>query len=251
MKSVLIVDDDPALVELLKAYLEARSGCKVRSAADGKKALDEILNERPDLVITDIYMPEMDGFQLIERLKSMRVSVPVVIISGMYGKEDARRAEELGIRHVLEKPFNFESLNQAVDLALGRSAEAEGRQKPRFPVRLIVQYVVAEKEKKVTYETETVNCSMGGLCLKWYLPFGRIWSQEARQPKGRPSPASPPTLDLTLRDPRDSNRTMKARARIVHCVSMPDKEFDYIGAEFIDLDEQGRQLLGEFLRTSG
>lgn len=249
MKSVLIVDDDPALIEMLRAYLESRSGCKVSSAPDGKEALAKILSERPNLVITDIYMPEMDGFELIERLKSMRISVPVVIISGMYGKEDAERAERLGIQHVLEKPFNFEALNQAIDLALGRGTP-EGRQEPRYPARLMVQHVVTEKDKKVTYETETINCSMGGICFKWYLPFGRIWEQETPRPDGGARRPTSPILDLTLRDPADRSRSINARARIAHCVSMPDEEFDYVGAEFVELDEGSRQRLSEFLNES-
>jgi CheY-like chemotaxis protein len=79
-RTVLIVDDEPAIVDLLAQFLEDE-GYKVESASDGKTALARITDQRPDLVIADVMMPKMDGFELLDELSENKVGVPVILMS--------------------------------------------------------------------------------------------------------------------------------------------------------------------------
>jgi hypothetical protein len=111
-------------------------------------------------------------------------------------------------------------------------------------VKLRVKHVDQEGGAKVTYESETINCSVTGLCFKWYLSFKSL-SQSVTESGDDESNL----LDLVLYDPEDKNRKLQVRVKVVHCVRIPDMEFDYVGAEFVDLNEvserQLRNLLSE------
>ena len=246
MPSILLVDDDPATLHTLKSLLEKRPDSEVHCVQDAGTALQVVRENVPDLVITDIRMPGMDGFALIEALEESRISVPVIVISGDVDAQDAEKVRELGVKQFLPKPIGMDTLTEAVDLALGQSP-ADSRSDPRYPVTLCVQHVTEDGEKKVTYETETTNCSLGGICFKWYFPFGRLWSCDRMAEQGAEVSRISPVLDLTIFPRDDRSRKVRARAKIVHCVRAPDKEFDYIGAEFIDLDGENRRELDEIL----
>ncbi|MDP6356424.1 MAG: response regulator [Planctomycetota bacterium] len=243
MPTILLVDDEPLILEILTEYFRTNSETAVRSVADGKRALEEMLTEPPDLVITDLSMPEMDGFELIENMERLGLQIPVIVISGKASQQDQKRAKDLGAQEFLTKPLNLESLRGTVDFVLSHAVD-EVRQAPRIPVKLRVKHVDQEGGAKVTYESETINCSVTGLCFKWYLSFKSL-SQSVTESGDNESNL----LDLVLYDPEDKNRKLQVRAKVVHCVRIPDMEFDYVGAEFVDLNEvserQLRNLLSE------
>lgn len=78
--TVLIVDDEPAIVDLLAQFLEDE-GYRVESAGDGQAAYEKAHEVRPDLVIADVMMPKMDGFDLVDRLADGEHPVPVILMS--------------------------------------------------------------------------------------------------------------------------------------------------------------------------
>lgn len=241
MPSILIVDDEPLILEILTEFFRRNSDATVRSVSDGKKALEEILTNPPDLVITDLSMPEMDGFELIENMERLGLQIPVIVISGKCSTLDQKRAKDLGAQEFLTKPLNLENLKGTVDLVLAHAVD-EVRAAPRIPVKLRVKHVAQEGGAKVTYESETINCSLTGLCFKWYLSFKSLTQSVAeRVDKGSH------LLDLVLYDPEDKNRKLQVRAKVVHCVRIPDMEFDYVGAEFVDLDEVSERQLKNLL----
>ena len=103
---VLVVDDEPAISRLLRTVLEA-DGHQVVVAADGEQALDRVAEARPDLIILDLDMPQMGGFEVCRRLKAAPDTrlLPVLVLTGT-GAADARlRAWELGADEFLSKPF--------------------------------------------------------------------------------------------------------------------------------------------------
>lgn len=109
---ILVVDDEPVIVKLLTVTLEKR-GYDVVSASDGAEALDKVALSPPDLVLLDINMPGMDGFETLERLKSDESTalIPVVMLTGMYKDRDDRlRCLDLGADDFLTKPFDNEEL---------------------------------------------------------------------------------------------------------------------------------------------
>jgi len=105
--SVLLVDDNEQNLELLLAYLE-ELGCELRTAADGIEALDELGKRRPDLILLDVMMPRMSGFQVCSKIKKdagLR-DIPVVMVTALNEVADVERAVESGADDFLTKPVN-------------------------------------------------------------------------------------------------------------------------------------------------
>ena len=106
--SILIVDDDPSITELLKDTFELE-GWGTRSALTGEKALELFDQNLPDLVVLDIGLPGMDGFQVCREITS-RSAVPVMMLSARDGTEDKVICLEMGADDYLTKPFRTEEL---------------------------------------------------------------------------------------------------------------------------------------------
>lgn len=116
--SILVVDDHEQNLELLQAYLED-IGCKVRLAKDGIEALGEIEKSQPDLILLDVMMPRMSGFQLCSKLKAdpNTRDIPVVMVTALSEVGDVERAVECGADDFLTKPvFKLELLTRAKSL---------------------------------------------------------------------------------------------------------------------------------------
>ena len=101
---VLIIDDDPFISGIYVLGLE-RAGCAVGVIHDSKKALIAAEKEPPDIILCDLMMPNMDGFEVLERLKKNKKlkNVPVLVLSSLSQKEDAERALDLGAVGYLKK----------------------------------------------------------------------------------------------------------------------------------------------------
>ncbi len=116
--SILVVDDHEQNLELLQAYLED-VGCEVRSARDGVEALERIEAEAPDLIILDVMMPRMSGYQLCAKLKAEPATrdIPVVMVTALSEVGDVERAVESGADDFLTKPvYKVELLTRARSL---------------------------------------------------------------------------------------------------------------------------------------
>ena len=126
MASILIIDDEDPVREVLRRLLE-RVGHTVYEAADGKTALRMYAGNPTDLVITDIYMPEMDGIEFLIRVREAFPEARVIALSGgsFISKEEVLRdAAQLGAVGILEKPFSVEECLDVVQRAL--KADDEG-----------------------------------------------------------------------------------------------------------------------------
>ena len=112
----MVVEDIPDILTLLKATLEFK-GYRVITARDGQEALELIERERPAVIVTDILMPRLDGFNLVHRLRlnSQTRDIPVIFLSATYvAPEDKAFALSLGVTRFIEKPVNFEEFLPAV-----------------------------------------------------------------------------------------------------------------------------------------
>ena len=105
--TVLLVDDNSQNLELLQAYLDDL-GCPIRTARDGVEALQEIDRERPDIILLDVMMPRMSGFQLCNKLKADPATrdIPVIMVTALNEVGDVERAVESGADDFLTKPVN-------------------------------------------------------------------------------------------------------------------------------------------------
>jgi PAS domain S-box-containing protein len=125
MSSVLVVDDTAAGRELLVTVL-GYAGHTVREAATGQEALDLVRAQPPELIMADILMPMMDGYQLVRELRSEPASaqIPVIFCTATYGDEEVRRlAAAVGVTHIMVKPYEPEEIIRTVAEALGTGGE--------------------------------------------------------------------------------------------------------------------------------
>jgi two-component system, chemotaxis family, chemotaxis protein CheY len=125
-RRVLIVDDDPAIRMLCAVNLEIE-GLVVLEAADGRRGLEQARSEHPDMVVTDVTMPEFDGFDLAEALRrdERTRDIPLIFLSGEAEPAHADRARKLGALAYLIKPFDPPALASLVAGELGRAGELE------------------------------------------------------------------------------------------------------------------------------
>ena len=119
-KRVLICDDDPVILRLLEVNLELE-GYDVLLAHDGEHAIEVATEEKPDLVILDIMMPRLDGYQTCERLKAdeQTKGIPIVFLSAKAQQADIERGKEFGVAEYLTKPFDPNDLIDVVQRLIG------------------------------------------------------------------------------------------------------------------------------------
>ena len=120
MAHVMVVDDEGDSREFVSRFL-TRTGHRVSGAKDGQDALHKLLHERPDIVLLDVRMPQMDGVGLLEIMRSYLRwhHVPVIVLSAHATKEQLDKMQSMGVRHVFHKAnFTLDDLGAAIDEAL-------------------------------------------------------------------------------------------------------------------------------------
>ncbi|MFC3492590.1 response regulator [Glycomyces rhizosphaerae] len=121
---VLVVDDDPALADVVARYLR-REGFEVDYAADGATGLERALSTLPDLVVLDLMMPGMDGFEVCRRLRQA-TDIPVVMLTARGEENDRIAGLDLGADDYVTKPFSPGELAARVRAVLRRATAAAG-----------------------------------------------------------------------------------------------------------------------------
>ncbi|TMQ69308.1 MAG: response regulator transcription factor [Candidatus Eisenbacteria bacterium] len=108
---ILVVDDEPDLVAVLRMGLQME-GFEVLEAADGAEGLRRAREEKPDLLLLDLMLPKMDGYQVCRSLKfdSRYKSLPILILSARPGDQDKRLALEMGADEFIRKPYDLKDL---------------------------------------------------------------------------------------------------------------------------------------------
>jgi DNA-binding NtrC family response regulator len=132
-RPILIVEDEPALGEILQNGL-SQNGYSVHLAESAEKALKLFSQGSFDLVISDIRLPDMDGLQLLDRIKSRSTSPPVILMTGFGSVQNAVEAMKKGAYDYLLKPFSLEILEEEIEAALGRNPPLQNPgHEPPFP----------------------------------------------------------------------------------------------------------------------
>jgi DNA-binding response OmpR family regulator len=135
---ILVVDDDAWILRMVTTVLEKR-GYEIIVARDGEEGLEKAEGVPPDLVITDVMMPKLDGWTLVKKLRSKPefAFVPVIFLTALGSDEDRIRGFRLGADDYLPKPFRFEELDLRVANALRRRGQVEAatREQVRAPAK--------------------------------------------------------------------------------------------------------------------
>jgi two-component system alkaline phosphatase synthesis response regulator PhoP len=121
-RSIMVVDDNPDIITIVKTILEGK-GYNVLSASSGQELLNLLNSQKPDLIILDIMMPEMDGLEVLGRLKGVTetASIPVILLTAKVQYEDVLGGYKLGADYYITKPFTSTQLVNGINLLLGES----------------------------------------------------------------------------------------------------------------------------------
>lgn len=103
MKKILIVEDDQYLIDAYQAKLGHNKAIKIEIARDGNEALDIITTGKPDAIILDLVMPNLDGFNFLRELKDKHISIPIVVSSNLDSPQDVKVAMDLGAKDYFTK----------------------------------------------------------------------------------------------------------------------------------------------------
>ncbi len=123
-RTIMVVDDSPDLVEIVRITLESK-GFAVRCAYDGTQVFDFLKKQKPDLVILDIMMPLMDGFEVLTRLKCnpATASIPVILLTVKGQPEDVIKGYERGADYYITKPFTKGQLMTGINRLLTKDQD--------------------------------------------------------------------------------------------------------------------------------
>jgi len=182
---ILIIDDDPGLVKLVRRDLEIE-GYRTITASDGAAGIDMIQYRSPDLVLLDITMPGMDGFEVCRRVREFS-AVPIVMLTARDELEHVVRGLKLGADDYVTKPFNVDELLARVKSVLRRAKFSEEMPQPPFeagPLRIdFATHAVTMDGRDVTltpneYRVLCFLASHAGKVLTHDQILSEIWGWE-------------------------------------------------------------------------
>ena len=180
---VLVVDDEPPIRKLLRMGLSAQ-GYDVLDAPNGKTAL-ELLDEKPNLVILDLGLPDIDGLELLRRIRHRQEGLPVVVLSSRGDEAGKVAALDLGADDYVTKPFGMDELLARMRAALRHQLQVHG-ERPVFHVdELSVDLVrrivkIGDKEVKLSpkeYDLLRLLVQHAGKVLTHKFLIGELWDE--------------------------------------------------------------------------
>jgi two-component system alkaline phosphatase synthesis response regulator PhoP len=124
METVLIIEDDPAITIGLKKNLKYE-GYEVMTVSDGQRGLEMAVDKRPDLIVLDVMLPNMSGFEICKTLKKNEVDIPIIIISAKDQEIDKIMGLDLGADDYMTKPFSVRELVARINAVLRRKKRYE------------------------------------------------------------------------------------------------------------------------------
>jgi len=150
-RKVLVVDDEPKVADLIKAYLE-KDGYDVALAVDGRSAVDKTRKEKPDLLVLDLNLPEMDGIEVFRSVRTF-TDIPVIMVTARDEEVDRIVGLQLGADDYVTKPFSPRELAARVGAVLRRYSEGT-----KSAARILSGDLLVDFDRhEVKYKDEPVN----------------------------------------------------------------------------------------------
>lgn len=122
MKKMVVVDDEVEICEFLKLFFEERD-FRVSAAYSGKQALAVIEQEKPNVVLLDVNMPDMDGLEVLKQIKAKKIKAKIIMVSAMETNEKIEEAMKLGADNYITKPLSLEYLEKDVQEKIEQLSE--------------------------------------------------------------------------------------------------------------------------------
>ena len=168
---VLIIEDDPNIVDLMRANLAVR-GFDTLVSSDGSKALTLLETEQPDMVLLDLMLPEVDGFELCRQIREQS-SVAIIVVSARGGERDKVTALNMGADDYMTKPFGIEELLARILATLRRTRPAEAVTEAAPPVISIGEVEIDLASQRVRMSGEDVHLTPTEFALLRELALNR------------------------------------------------------------------------------
>ena len=187
-KLILIVDDEPRMIKFVQFNLEL-DGFRVISAKDGLDALEKIRTQLPDLVVLDVMMPRMDGFETLQRIREFS-DVPVIMLTVKDEEEDKHKAFSVGADDYLTKPFSPRELSDRVKAVLRRQTSISAADEvvevdERLQIDFARREVLVEGERISLRPTEWRLLYHLVKNANWVMPsdllLQKVWGYEYRE----------------------------------------------------------------------
>jgi two-component system KDP operon response regulator KdpE len=191
-KLILVVDDEPRMVRFVRMNLELE-GYRVAEAGKGMEALEKVRDELPDLVLLDVMMPEMDGFETLQRLREIS-TVPVIMLTVKGDEADRIRGLELGADDYVTKPFSPRELASRIKAVLRRAempapvAKTALRIDDRLSVDFRNREVIVEGKpvrlRPTEYRLLYHLVNNAGWVMTHEMLLSKVWGYEYREEAG-------------------------------------------------------------------
>lgn len=188
-RRILVVDDEPDLVHAVRLYLEME-GYLVFAASNGYEALEKVREKLPDLIVLDVMMPEMDGFETLRRIREAH-HVPVIMLTVRGEEPDKVRGLQLGADDYVTKPFSQRELLSRIQAVLRRAEMPP--MVPKTQVRVDEDLVVDFARNEVILRNEKISLtptehrllyhllSNPGRVLTYETLLAKVWGYEYRE----------------------------------------------------------------------
>jgi two-component system, OmpR family, KDP operon response regulator KdpE len=186
--SILLVDDEERIINFLKTKLKLLN-YEVFVAGNGVEAIEQVQGQEPDLVVLDVIMPKMDGFQTLKELRSFS-PVPVIMLSARGDDSDRIKGLGLGADDYLPKPFNPDELVARIEAIRRRLNSPERKNTPKelivhglninFDERRIIVRGKEEKLTKIEWLLLNELAGNAGHLMVYYDLLARVWGPEYR-----------------------------------------------------------------------
>lgn len=216
MYKVLIVEDDPMVAMINEQYVTRNKDFTVtHKCSDGKSALEYLEENQVDLVILDVFMPYMDGFETLRQIRKKQISVDVIMVTAANEAESLKEGLHLGVVDYLVKPFTFERFNLAldkftaqiealkrldtvnqknIDFLIDKSRKLSGEIHPKGiqekTLQLIMEHLKENNDKWLTGDEIAEKVGLTGVTVRRYMTHltekGLITAQMNYETGGRP-----------------------------------------------------------------
>lgn len=174
---ILLVDDEPSILQLARMYFE-REGFRVQEVQDGEAAMEAAAKHRPALIVLDVMLPKLDGFDVCRRLRSAGDSTPIIMLTARDEDIDKILGLELGADDYLTKPFNPRELTARAKAILRRS-ENKKQTDDSHPIhRGDLTILPASREARLAERTLDLRAQEFDLLLTLAEQPGRVFSRE-------------------------------------------------------------------------
>ena len=216
MYKVLIVEDDPMVAMINEQYIKKNKNFEiVGKCNDGLTALDFLENNTVDLMILDVFMPQMDGFEMLRQIRNKQIAVDAIMVTAANERESLEEALHLGIVDYLVKPFNFDRFQMALEKYIAQNNalkdidtlsqksidhiidNSRKKSDDLFPkgiqgktLEFIMEYLKANKNTWFTGDEIAQNVNLTGVTVRRYMNYlaesGRVVGEINYETGGRP-----------------------------------------------------------------